>query len=247
VKALGVIPARLHSTRLPSKPLFPILSRPLVQWVYEAASQSRSLDRLTVATDSVQIAEAVEQFGGEVLITSKEHTSGTDRVAEVARNSGHEIVLNIQGDEPLLQPVSLDRVVDAIIQNEDVQIATLVTRCRQEELDNPNVVKVVCGKDDSALYFSRAAIPYFRDGEGYHYKHIGVYGFRRDALLRLSNLPASRLEQAEGLEQLRALEYNYRIRVVFTPYWTTGVDTREDVHKVEKILKEGRWRENQGT
>ncbi len=200
-----------------------------------------------MATDSAEIAETVRQFGGEALITSENHVSGTDRVAEVARKSEHEIVLNIQGDEPLLQSVSLDRLVETIVQNEEVKIATLVTRCRPDELDNPNIVKVACGNDDSAIYFSRSPIPYFRDGNANFYKHVGVYGFRRETLLKLSGLPATRLEEAEGLEQLRALEHNYRIRVIFTPYWTTGVDTREDVHKVEKLLKEGNWQENPGT
>jgi 3-deoxy-manno-octulosonate cytidylyltransferase (CMP-KDO synthetase) len=146
-----------------------------------------------------------------------------------------------------VEPVSIDGLIDLMVRDEEVQIATLVTQCLEAELRNPNVVKVACGKDDSAIYFSRSPIPYFRDGNSRYYKHVGVYGFRREALLEFSCLPKSKLEEIEDLEQLRALEHNYRIRVVFTPHWTTGVDTEEDVRRVEKILKEENWRENPGT
>lgn len=238
MEVLGVIPARLHSMRLPSKPLLQIKGKPLIQWVYERAKQAKKLSRLIVATDSSEIMRTVIQFGGEALLTSKKHPSGTDRVAEVARSLTHEIIVNIQGDEPLIRADSIDKLVDLMIKNSEVQIATLITRCHDDELRNPNIVKVVCGRNDFAVYFSRTPVPYFRNGNPNYYKHIGVYGFRRKILLALSNLPKSKLEKIEELEQLRALENNYRIKLIFTPYHTIGVDTPEDLQRVQRVLEE---------
>lgn len=238
MEVVGVIPARLKSTRLPSKPLLQIGGKPLIQWVYERAKEAKTLNRLLVATDSPNIRNTVIQFGGEALLTSRKHSSGTDRVAEVMKKIPGEIIIDIQGDEPLVRSSSIDKLVDLMIQNSHVEIATLVTRCREDEFDNTNIVKVACGRDDFAIYFSRAPVPFFRNDNPDYYKHIGVYGFRRSTLLELSELPRSRLEEIEGLEQLRALEHNYRIKVVFTPYHTIGVDTPEDLYKVERFLKE---------
>lgn len=214
------------------------MGKPLIQWVYERARGAETLDRLLVATDTAEISHTVIQFGGEALLTSGEHSSGTERVAEVARNLPYEIVVNIQGDEPLVRSASIDELVSFMVQNPEVELVTLVTRCHKDEFENPNIVKVACGKDDFALYFSRTPIPYFRNGNIDYYKHIGVYGFRRSTLLELSAMPRSKLEEIEDLEQLRALEHNYRIKVIFTPYHTIGVDTPEDLRKVEKVLKE---------
>jgi len=214
------------------------MGKPLIQWVYERAKTAKTLNRLLVATDTADISDTVTRFGGEVVLTSTEHTSGMERVAEVARNLPYEIVVNIQGDEPLVRPASIDELVTLMIRDSEVEVATLVTRCHKDELENPNVVKVACGTDDFALYFSRTPVPYFMDGSADYYKHIGVYGFRKQALLELSALPRSKLEEIEDLEQLRALEHHYRIRVVFTSYHTIGVDTPADLHKVERVLRE---------
>jgi 3-deoxy-manno-octulosonate cytidylyltransferase (CMP-KDO synthetase) len=191
-----------------------------------------------VATDTAEIRETVTQFGGEAVLTSTEHSSGTERVAEVARNLPYEIVVDIQGDEPLVSSASIDELVSLMIRDSEAEVATLVTRCHEDELENPNVVKVACGTDDYALYFSRTPVPYSRDGTTDYYKHIGVYGFRKPILLELSALSRSKLEEREDLEQLRALEHHYRIRVVFSSCHTIGVDTPEDVHKVERVLRE---------
>ncbi len=215
------------------------MGKPLIQWVYERAKGARTLDKLLVATDTLEIKNTVIQFGGEALMTSEKHPSGTDRVAEVARNLPYEIIVDVQGDEPLVKPASIDELVNSMVRDSEVKIATLVTRCREGELENPNIVKVACGKDDFAIYFSRMPIPYFRDGNTDYYKHVGVYGFRRSTLLELTALPKSKLEEIEGLEQLRALEHNYRIKVVVTPHHTIGVDTPEDISEVEKALREG--------
>jgi len=238
VEALGVIPARLQSTRLPSKPLLLINGKTLIQWVYERAKQAITLDRLVVATDSPEIIKTVVEFGGEAALTSAEHVSGTDRVAEVARELPHELIVDIQGDEPLIRPESIDMLVELMAQNPEVHIATLITQCPEAEIDNPNIVKVVCGEDDFAVYFSRVPVPYFRNGNPRYYKHIGVYAFRKSTLMELNSQPKSKLEMIEGLEQLRALERNYRIKTVFTPYPTVAVDTPEDVHKVKRLLRE---------
>lgn len=214
------------------------MGKPLIQWVYERAKDARSLDRLLVATDAPEIRDAVRRFGGEAVLTSEAHSSGTDRVAEVAERFPCEIVVDIQGDEPLVRPASIDELVDLMLEDVDVQIATLVTPCGEDELENPNVVKVACGNDNFALYFSRARVPYFRNGNADHCKHVGVYAFRRSFLLELSQLPVSKLEKIEGLEQLRVLENDHKIKLVFTPHHSIGVDTPEDIRKVERALRE---------
>lgn len=238
MNVVGVIPARFESTRFPGKPLAKILNKPMIQWVYERAKKSKTLDRLIVATDSQLIYNQVKDFGGEVVLTSKEHPSGTSRVAEVVDQLDVEIVVNIQGDEPLISHFAIDEAVKPLITDPTIYMATLKQKITQEsELSNPNVVKVVTDKDDFALYFSRSLIPFVSPPYTFYiYKHIGVYVYRREFLLKLVKLPPTKLEQIEKLEQLRVLENGYKIKVIKTDYSSIGVDTKEDLEKVSKIL-----------
>ena len=238
MKTLGVIPARYGAQRFPGKPLALIAGRPLIQRVYDQAQQATRLDRVVVATDDERIADVVREFGGEVVLTSPTCPSGTDRAAEVARQCDCDVIVNIQGDEPLMQPAMIDQLVDGLAVH---AMATLA--CRIETpvtLANPNVVKVVFAGNGNALYFSRHPIPFVRDAgvTATHYKHLGIYAYRRDCLLRFVQLPQSVLEQTEKLEQLRALENGIAIKVLVTPFDSVGVDTPEDVLLVEKILRE---------
>ncbi len=240
MKVVGIIPARFDATRFPGKPLAKILNKPMIQWVYERAKKSNSLETLIVATDSQQIYNQVKDFGGEVVLTSKEHQSGTSRIAEVAAQLDVEIVVNIQGDEPLISHQAIDAAVKPLITDPTIYMATLKQKITEEsELSNPNVVKVVTDKDDFALYFSRSLIPFVRPPYTFYiYKHIGIYVYRKDFLLKLIQLPPTKLEQAEKLEQLRVLENGYKIKVIKTCYPSIGVDTKEDLEKVSKILME---------
>ncbi|MBI4355715.1 MAG: 3-deoxy-manno-octulosonate cytidylyltransferase [Candidatus Omnitrophica bacterium] len=244
MSVLGVIPARYGSTRLPAKPLAMIGGQSLIRRVYEQAKQAKRLTRLVVATDDQRIVEAVQQFGGTAVMTRQDHASGTDRVAEVARSQADaQLVINIQGDEPLMRPEMIDRLVDAMEKEATVPMGTLMTLVKDPAaLNNPNVVKVIVDRQGFALYFSRSAIPYQRkvEGQPVYYKHLGIYAFRRDFLLKFTQLPPTKLEQAESLEQLRALEHGYRIKVVETSFDTVSVDTADDVKQVEKLLGEMR-------
>ncbi|MEW6619309.1 MAG: 3-deoxy-manno-octulosonate cytidylyltransferase [bacterium] len=236
MKIVGIIPARFSSTRFPGKPLAKILDKPMIQWVYEGAKKSKTLEALIVATDSQQIYDRVKNFGGEVFLTLREHQSGTSRVAEVAEQLDVEIVVNVQGDEPLISPSAIDEAVKPLLTDPTIYMTTLKHKVTdQTELSNPNVVKIVTDKDDFALYFSRSPIPFFRHQFHYeNYKHIGLYVYRKDFLLKLVQLPATPLEQTEGLEQLRVLENGYKIKVVETEYLSIGVDTEDDLEKVRK-------------
>ena len=242
MKAVGIIPARYGSVRFPGKALADLLGKPLIQWVYERAKESGSLERVIVATDDQRIVDAVNSFGGDVELTSPNHTSGTERVAEVAKRLDSDLVVNIQGDQPLVEPRAIDSLVYATLDSPQVEIGTLIAQSKDEdELKNPNVVKVVFDRRGFALYFSRHPIPwpgYPRSNprETTFYKHIGVYAYKRDALVRLADLPPSPLEMAEGLEQLRALENGLGIKVVETPYPSWSVDTKEDLTRVERLL-----------
>jgi 3-deoxy-manno-octulosonate cytidylyltransferase (CMP-KDO synthetase) len=242
-RAVGVIPARYGSTRLPGKSLVPLCGKPLVQWVYERARQARRLSDLCVATDDERIRRAVESFGGRVAMTRADHPSGTDRVAEAARGLGAEVVVNIQGDEPLIDPALIDRLAGAF-DEPGWDMATAATPiARAAELANPAVVKVVTARDGAALYFSRAAIPHERDpgsiptGTVACRRHIGIYAYRAAFLERLVREPPSLLERIEKLEQLRALELGARIRVVDAASAGVGVDTPEDVPAAEAALR----------
>ena len=240
VRALAVIPARWASSRFPGKPLALLGGQPLVQHVVEAALNSRAFERVTVATDDERIAAAVARFGGNVERTSSMHRSGTDRVAEVVARlpaGAPDVVVNLQGDEPLLEAEALLALVNAF-QDDQVAMATLVRPLAdEEERRSPHVVKVVLDARQDALYFSRADIPFARDGKQVAgFAHVGLYGYRRSTLLHLAQLPPGTLEQAESLEQLRALEHGIRIRCVRTELSSIGVDTPEDLVRAEAAL-----------
>jgi 3-deoxy-manno-octulosonate cytidylyltransferase (CMP-KDO synthetase) len=243
LKTLAVIPARYESTRFPGKVLAPIAGKPMIQLVFERVREARSVSRVIVATDDERIVRAVEAFGGEAKLTRREHRCGTERVAEVAAHVPGEIYVNVQGDEPLIEPAAIDAAVEAVVEDADVAVATLNTPIRQvAEIMDPNVVKVVQDFQGDALYFSRAPIPWVRDEASRHaarhLKHIGLYVYRHAALLEYPTLPPGELERHERLEQLRWLENGYRIRVVETEYDAVSVDVPEDVERVEKILRE---------
>ncbi|MCX7723026.1 MAG: 3-deoxy-manno-octulosonate cytidylyltransferase [Verrucomicrobiae bacterium] len=243
MKTVGIIPARYASTRFPGKPLALIAGKPLIQHVLERCKRAKSLAELIVATDDTRIAEAVRQFC-KVELTRPDHPSGTDRVAEVAARIECDAVVNIQGDEPLIEPAVIDAVAAALA---DAPMSTAATRLKHPaEYENPNVVKVVVNAAGRALYFSRRTIPYLRDAASRpvaeqlaafpFLKHLGIYGYRRGVLLRLVRYPVSALEAAEKLEQLRALENGIEIAVVQVEYESVGVDVPEDVARVEAML-----------
>jgi 3-deoxy-manno-octulosonate cytidylyltransferase (CMP-KDO synthetase) len=216
----------------------------MLQHVYERASQARYLTNLIIATDDDRIADAARLFGAIVRMTRADHVSGTDRVAEIASAENADIVVNIQGDEPLIDPAAVDAAILPVAHEQEIVMATLKKRIEDPgEIGNPNVVKVVCDAAGDAIYFSRCPIPYVRDSAakggvtGIHFKHIGLYVYRREFLLQYSDLPQGPLEQAEKLEQLRALENGFRIRVVETEYESLGVDTPEDLERVTSLFE----------
>ena len=237
-KILGVIPARFGSTRFPGKVLAPLASKSVLQHVFERAEQARYLTQTIIATDDERVFDAARAFGASVRMTSRDHISGTDRVAEVASADPAEIIVNIQGDEPFIDPDAIDAAVLPLVHG-DANMATLKKKIEDpREITDPNVVKVVTNGVGDAIYFSRCAIPYDRDGAGIaHYKHIGLYAYRRDFLLEYPSLPVGPLERAERLEQLRALENGYPIRVVETEYESWGVDTPEDLERVSQFIE----------
>lgn len=237
-RILGVIPARFASVRFPGKALATLAGKPIIQHVFERASQARYLTDVVIATDDERIELAARKFRAPVRMTRSDHRSGTDRVAEVASADTAAIVVNIQGDEPLIDPAAIDAATLALLDDVNAPMATLKKRIENpSEIDNPNVVKVVTALDGDAIYFSRWPIPYDRGREAVRYKHIGLYVYRRDFLLGYSQLPVGPLEQAERLEQLRALENGYRIRVMETDYESLGVDTPEDLEAVSKLFE----------
>jgi 3-deoxy-manno-octulosonate cytidylyltransferase (CMP-KDO synthetase) len=241
--AVVVIPARHDSVRFPGKPLADIAARSMIARVYERAKKAERVARVIVATDDERILKVVKEFGGEAMMTRRDHSSGTDRVAEVAAHVPAAIYVNVQGDEPLIDPAAIDAIVGAMQEDETIQIATPSTIIKvSNEIMDPNVVKVVADFDGNALYFSRAPIPWVRDRgasvAARHSKHIGLYACRREALLDFATFPPGELERIEQLEQLRWLENGYRIRVVEVDYEAVSVDVPGDVAKVEKILRE---------
>ena len=240
-----VIPARWGSTRFPGKPLHPIAGKPLIQHVWERAQKVRGIGRVVIATDDDRIAKASGAFGAGVLMTSADHPSGTDRIAEAAsRIRGATHFINVQGDEPLIDPKLVGRLASALLRDDSIAMITAATPLTDgKEIRNPNCVKVVVGKSGRALYFSRSPIPFHRDGNdpGSLVKpllHLGIYGYRRDILRTLVRIPPSPLELCEKLEQLRALENGIPIRVLLTDHRGAGVDTPGDAARVEKILTE---------
>jgi 3-deoxy-manno-octulosonate cytidylyltransferase (CMP-KDO synthetase) len=234
---LGVIPARLQSQRLPRKVLRDIAGRALVLRTYDAAKRSSHLDDLLIATDSEEVAAVCAAHGVPAVVTSPDHPSGTDRVWEIAQGRAADVYVNIQGDEPLITPGHIERLVTPFLTEPETQVSTLCIRATEAELPNPAVNKVVTGVDGFALYFSKYPIPYDRDGRGVtRYKHVGLYAYRKTALDAFHALPPSPLELTERLEQLRFLEHGIRIRVVETDEPTIGVDTEDDVRAVEAWL-----------
>jgi len=233
-----VIPARYGASRLPGKPLAQIDGRPMIWYVWENARKSVCATRVIVVTDDERVAGAVCGFGGEARMTSPACVSGTDRVAEAARGLSEEIIINLQGDEPMMDPSVIDAVAGPLLSDPAVSMATAaVVREDPEEFLCPSVVKVVVDHRGDALYFSRAPIPHYRNaGSGSYRKHLGIYGYRKDFLLRLSRLPPSLLEEAECLEQLRILHYGGKIRVLDVTFDSVGVDTLEDLRAVERRI-----------
>jgi 3-deoxy-manno-octulosonate cytidylyltransferase (CMP-KDO synthetase) len=238
MKAIAIIPARLASTRLPRKVLREIGGRPMIAHVYDAASACSRLSEVILATDSEEIAEVCRRNGWSFRLTSPEHRSGTDRVHEVAQTVEADVYVNVQGDEPLARREHLDSLL-ALMDRNDVQVGTLKTPCSIEDVNNPNAVKVVTALDGRALYFSRAPIPFDRDSTGTvrYYKHLGFYAYRKVALDSFCMWPESELERNERLEQLRFLDHGVAIHVAETPFDTVGVDTEEDLQRVEGMLE----------
>ena len=262
---MGVIPARYHSSRFPGKALAQISSKTMLQHVYERASQARYLTSTIIATDDERIFEVGRSFGARVTMTRADHPSGTDRVAEAASAENAEIVVNIQGDEPLIDPEAIDAAILPLVHDGEIVMGTLKKRIEDErEITDPNVVKVVTDRNGDAIYFSRCPIPFVREGVHgppesgrasarsprppvptlptpppvwHHFKHVGLYVYRREFLMKYSRLPMGPLEQAERLEQLRALENGYRIRVVETEYESLGVDTPADLARVARLFE----------
>jgi 3-deoxy-manno-octulosonate cytidylyltransferase (CMP-KDO synthetase) len=236
---VAIIPARYQSSRLPGKPLADIAGRPMIEHVYRRTAETRGVAAVVVATDDARIADVVERFGGMVTMTSPAHRTGTDRIAEAARDLTCDIVVNVQGDLPLIDPGMIAELIAPLSSDAALSMSTLCRVAHPSELENPNVVKVVRDRVGNALYFSRAPIPYGRDGKGGPrpvYAHIGLYAYRRDFLMTFAALPQTPLEQAESLEQLRALEYGYRISTVETRYESIEVDTPEDLERVRRQL-----------
>jgi len=248
---IAVIPARYGSTRFPGKALAAIKDKPMIQWVYERTRQSSLVNRVIVATDDERILRAVSSFGGEAMMTSPAHPTGTDRIAEVAASLDCDIVINVQGDEPLIQPEMIDEAVAPLVHDPSIPMGTLCRKIESaDEAFDPNVVKAVFDKSGFALYFSRAPIPWNRDlwagkktfadmtpGGALH-KHIGLYAYRRDFLLHYAKLPQTALEEVEKLEQLRALENGHRIKVTVTRHESFGVDIPADLSKILQQLEE---------
>lgn len=229
MKIIGVIPVRYNSTRFPGKPLAKILNRPMIQWVYEAAIMSKFLDEVIIATDDKKIFDCAETFASKVVMTP-ECNSGTDRLAFAVKKINCDIVVNIQGDEPLIKPEIIDVAIKTLIKNKNIQVGTVATDFENEEEKNsPNNVKVILNKSNSAIYFSRLPLPN-------SLKHIGLYVYKKNFLLKFALMKQTPLEFAEKLEQLRILENGYKIYVAKTKYRTIGVDTTNDLKKVKKIL-----------
>ncbi|MFQ3675182.1 MAG: 3-deoxy-manno-octulosonate cytidylyltransferase [Endomicrobiia bacterium] len=262
LKVIAIIPARYSSTRLPGKPLVLINKKPMIQWVYERVEKVPLIDEVIVATDDEQIFNTVKNFGGKVMMTSKKHQSGTDRIAEVVKklkvSNNFDFILNVQGDEPLVSTKTLTKIILEYKKDKSIDVVTPVCRIRSyDEYVSPNTAKVVFDKNNFALYFSRSPVPFVRAIADYKlqitnfrnfkkidfkkekfYRHIGIYGYRKDFLLKYVKIPQSKLEKLEKLEQLRVLENGYKIKVVEVKDNSVPVDTWEDLKKVRKIVSE---------
>ena len=239
MKVLCVIPARYASTRLPGKPLALIAGKPMIQHVYERACHAVMPQEVVVATDSKIVADAVKDFGGKVMMTSPDHPSGTDRLAEVALSYPDiDVIVNVQGDEPMIPPEVIDRLAQAFADDNDLNMATLKTLMGEEDYNNPNAVKVVTDQNGYALYFSRSLLPYPRNRKADFkvYKHVGIYAYRRSFLLSYAAYEPTPLEQIEGLEQLRVLENGQRIKVLESKFQGIGIDTQEDLDAINALF-----------
>ncbi|MCR4337388.1 MAG: 3-deoxy-manno-octulosonate cytidylyltransferase [Candidatus Omnitrophica bacterium] len=239
---VAVIPARWASTRFPGKVLAPIQGMPMIQHVWQRVTKSRLVKDVIVACDDQRVLDAAKAFGAKAVMTSAAHESGTDRIAEAIANIPADIVVNVQGDEPLIEAKVIDALVQTLIDDPQCPMATAIRKITKEEfLKNPNVVKVVVDDRGYALYFSRAAIPFNRDQKNFStikcYQHLGLYAYRKDFLKKFSQLSVSDLEKTEKLEQLRVLERGYKIKTVLTDYETVGVDTPEDLERVSELMR----------
>ncbi len=239
-KLLIVIPARYGSSRFPGKVIYPIKGKPMLQYVWESAKAVGLPEvDVVIATDDERVARVVETFGGRVVMTSSDCQSGSDRCAQVVKDREDiDWVINIQADEPLIKSEVIRSFIEGIIRFQP-KMASLYTDLVVDDAQDPNIVKVVLDENDFALYFSRSAIPYFKTGAGYYYQHIGIYGYSRDFLLEFNSWPKTKLEQAESLEQLRAIEKGVKIKMFYTKYCSVGVDVPEDIKKVEELLGGG--------
>jgi len=242
---VGIIPARYGSTRLKGKVLLPLNGKPLIQHVWEKTIQAKALDHVMIATDHPLVKETCEKFGAKVMMSSPECQSGTDRIAQVVKDIRAAIVVNIQGDEPLMSSEIIDALVRGLMKDNDAPVGTVMRRITDsKDVENPSIVKVVVDSKGFALYFSRSPIPFNRDGQEFknliYYKHLGIYAYRKSFLMDFHNLPKSHLEQTEKLEQLRILGSGNKIKVIETTLDSIGVDTQEDLDKVKKILLRGK-------
>jgi 3-deoxy-manno-octulosonate cytidylyltransferase (CMP-KDO synthetase) len=239
MKTVGIIPARYASTRLPGKPLKDICGKPMIQHVYERAQQANLLDEIIVATDDARIADTVSAFGGRAVMTSSDHPNGSTRAAEVVEDMDVDLILNIQGDEPLIKPEMIDELAELMIQDNSLDTATVCYRIYEESFTDPNVVKVVSDRNGFALYFSRSLIPFPRNkGQQRVYEHIGIYAYTKSFLLKYCELENTPLSDTESLEQLKVLEHGYKMKVIETQfkYEALSIDTVEDLEKARKIF-----------
>lgn len=239
-KAAIIIPARYGSSRLEGKPLLEVAGKPVIQWVYEKAQMSKLADIIIVATDDKRIYDCVVGFGGVAEMTSENHKSGSDRIMEVvSRHPEIDYICNLQGDEPLIKPESIDAVIKNVIEDDKADISTLIRKIDNEEANNPNLVKCVTDNNGFALYFSRSKIPYERNsGIATFYGHLGIYGYKRKALEIMTSLPQTNLEKTESLEQLRALENGMKIKTSVVDFVPVGIDTKEDLEKFRHIVEQ---------
>lgn len=242
MEAIGIIPARYQSKRFEGKVLADIFGKPMLEHVWERAREAMLLDDLIIACDDERIQKVALEFGAKVVLTSKDHLSGTDRLVEVVNPIDVKIVVNIQADEPLIHPMMIDSIVDVLLKDESISMATLMKRIDDpDEIDNPNIVKIVVDRNNFALYFSRSRIPHRASDsevkEPVYFKHIGIYGYTKDFLFTYKNIPTSNLEKIEKLEQLRVLEEGFKIKVIETRSETIGVDTPQDLQRVKEYLK----------
>ena len=235
---LVVIPARLNSSRLPNKVLLKVQGKSIIEYVYRQVEKSKLVDKIIVATDSEIVLKDVNNFGGEAVLTSSEHKSGTDRVAEVAEKYDFKNIINVQGDEPNISPDLIDSLFLELENEKTYFVSAMSLITHVDEVANPNIVKVICDINNYAIYFSRSQIPFIRDNDFQvdFFKHIGIYGFKKDFLIKYSKLPQTNLELSEKLEQLRAIENGYKIKMVKTDYNSFGIDTLEDFEKFKKSI-----------